>query len=498
MLDSINNAFISILKVFEHYEWLAVPFVLMCGGIFFMWVTKMVQFRYFGRALRNLFAGHHHQSHDEVNISPINAFMTGLASRVGTGNIAGVAVAIAIGGEGAVFWMWVAALIGMASAFAESSLAQLYKTKNSAGEFVGGPAFYLAQGLHLPKLGIIFSVLLAFTYGYAFNSIQANQISDTLHNIFSVNPYITGIFLALLTGSVILGSLKYISKISGKIVTGMSVIYILLGIFVLVVNFDRIPAAFAAIFRGAFGFDASAGGAIGVAIQYGVKRGLFSNEAGMGSAPNIAASASTLHPAEQGFVQMIGVAFDTLLICTFTALIVITAGEYKGSELAGAALTAVSVTHTLGEWSSYVMSTIIFLFAFSSIIGNYAYSLAGLKFFTDTPKVRLFFALSVMAFVFYGSVATADTVWLMGDVSMGLMVFVNMFAVVVLWKQVKVIITDYSRQVNAGKEQPVFNSDLYPQLRNKIYYKSIWSRRLDEEHDEEFWAAKEDKASAKN
>lgn len=436
---------------------------------------------------------------DDVNISPIQSFMIGFASRVGTGNIAGVAAAVIYGGPGAVFWMWLAALIGMGSAFAESSLAQLYKTKNREGYFVGGPAFYIAQGMKLPWVGILFSVLLIFTYGFAFNSIQSYQIAATLKAAFDVNTNYTAIAVGLITLVAILGSLSFISRISSALVVTMSVSYIAIGIITLAINYDAILPAFGLIFKSAFNFDSALGATIGIAISYGIKRGLYSNEAGMGSAPNIAATASTKHPAEQGFVQMLGVFFDTIIICTFTALVIITVqlatgdqyqslfGNYKGADL-----TVQSISHTFGSisasfshYASIIMTVIVFLLAFTSIVGNYAYSLSGLKYITQSKAVRFVYALLVVAMVYYGSIASADQVWDLGDFAMGLMTLLNCIAILFLSRQIYLIIHDYARQKANGVEEPVFNSDLYPELREKFYHQSIWSRHRDEDYDQE-------------
>ncbi|RIY33220.1 hypothetical protein CKF54_03240 [Psittacicella hinzii] len=480
-----------LLKI---YTWLSdglnfiLPIALVGVGLFFFFVTRAVQFRFFRIGLKNLLSGQANKTLDSTNISPLQAFMTGLASRVGIGNIAGVASAITAGGAGAIFWMWFAALLGMASAFAESSLAQLYKTRNSEGQFVGGPAFYIAQGLKLPIVGVIFSICLAFTYGFAFNSIQANQIANTLEANFHINTTTTAIIVTALTAFVIFGSLKAVSRASSSIVMVMSVFYILIGLAVLVVNYDRIIPAFESIFEGAFNLQAGFGGLFGTAVAYGIKRGLFSNEAGMGSAPNIAATASTKHPAEQGLVQMIGVCFDTFIICTLSALIILTTGIYTNTHYDNAALTSQSVITSLGDWASIAMSVIIFLFAFSSIIGNFAYSLSGLKYFTQSKFVRIVFTLAVCGIVYVGSVSSPESVWNAADFAMAIMTLLNLVAIVLLWKQVKLLVDDYKRQLNKKEQdekyEVLFNSDLYPVLRDKLYHQSIWSRKLDETADD--------------
>ncbi|RIY32215.1 hypothetical protein CJP74_05465 [Psittacicella melopsittaci] len=476
------------------YKWLSdglnfvLPIALVVVGFFFFFVTKGVQFRLFKVGIKNLLSGDATKSLDKTNISPVQAFMTGLASRVGIGNIAGVASAIVLGGPGAVFWMWFAALLGMASAFAESSLAQLYKTKNSEGQFVGGPAFYIAQGLKLPVVGVIFSICLAFTYGFAFNSIQANQIANTLHSAFDVDTRTTAIVVTAMTAIVIFGSLKAVSNASSGLVIVMSILYIFIGIAVLVVNYDRIIPALETVFANAFNLDAGLGALFGTTIAYGIKRGLFSNEAGMGSAPNIAATASTKHPAEQGLVQMIGVCFDTFIICTFSALIILTTGIYGDGKYDNAALTTQSAVVSLGDWAAIAMSIIIFLFAFTSIIGNFAYALSGLKYFTQNKYVRFLFTIGVCAIVYIGSVSSPKAVWDAADLAMAIMTLLNLVAIVFLWKQVKLIIDDYKRQLHKKDLDPEyeieFNSDLYPVLRDKIYHQSIWSRKLDENADD--------------
>ncbi|MFC6276234.1 alanine/glycine:cation symporter family protein [Psittacicella hinzii] len=493
-MDLLEALYHKVVAVINYANLMAVvnfllPIALVLAGAFFFIVTKGVQIRLFGTAVKSLFRVDAHKSIDENNISPVQAFLTGLASRVGIGNIAGVASAIMAGGPGAIFWMWFAAILGMASAFAESSLAQLYKTKNDKGEFVGGPAFYIAQGLKLPTLGVIFSICLAFSYGFAFNSIQANQIANTLHAAFAVNEQVTAIIVTVITAVVIFGSLKAVTKASSGLVVVMSLAYLGIGCAVLIVNYQNIGPAFEAIFAGAFDLKAGLGGLFGTAISYGIKRGLFSNEAGMGSAPNIAATAATRHPAEQGFVQMIGVCFDTFIICTFSALIVLTTGLYMHGTYDNAALTTQSVVHSLGGWSAIAMSIIIFLFAFSSIIGNFAYAVSGLKYFTQSKALRFLFALCVCFFVYLGCISSPTSVWNAADLCMAIMTFLNLIAIVLLWKQVKLIIDDYTRQRGKQKQDPnyqiIFNSDLYPALQDKIYHTSIWSHKFDETHDDQ-------------
>ncbi|RIY38840.1 hypothetical protein CKF59_00120 [Psittacicella gerlachiana] len=384
--------------------------------------------------------------------------------------------------------MWFAAFLGMGSSFCESSLAQLYKTKNEKGEYVGGPAFYLAQGLKMPRLGVLFSIFLAFTYGIAFNMMQANQIAGTFYSTFNMDPTHVGLAVTIISGLVIFGSLKFANKISGILIAIVAVMYIVLGIMVLVVNHQQILPAFALIFNSAFSLDAGFGALIGGAVMYGIKRGLFSNAAGMGADPNIAASAATRHPAEQGMTQMIGVFVDTFIVCTFTALIILTTGIWTGENYDNAALTSVSITQTLGDWSKYAFAVLIFFIAFTSIISQFIYALSGLKYFTQNKFAIFAFTLFVLVCVYLGSVVHADVVWDLSDLSMGGMTLLNLFALVVLWKQIRLIVNDYQRQLFKDKKHPwydiEFNSDLYPELQDSIYHTSIWSRKLDEEADD--------------
>ncbi|RIY32303.1 hypothetical protein CJP74_04720 [Psittacicella melopsittaci] len=465
-----------------------VPVVLIGAGIFFLWVTKFVQIRMFPLALKRIFTARHDKIDDDINISSNQSFYTGLAQRIGIGNIAGVASAITAGGPGAVFWMWFAAFLGMGSSFCESSIAQLYKTKNEKGEFVGGPAFYLAQGLKMPRLGVLFSIFLAFTYGIAFNMMQANQIAGTFEESFAFDPVYVGVAVTIISGAVIFSSLKFASRISGILIAIVSILYIGLGTCVLVVNHENIGPAFKIIFTEAFNLEAGIGGLLGTAVMFGIKRGLFSNAAGMGADPNIAASAATRHPAEQGMTQMIGVFVDTFIVCTFTALIILTTGLWNTGQYDNAALTAVSINVTLGDWTKYAFAVLIFFIAFTSIISQFLYALSGLKYFTQNKYAIFIFTIFVLVCVFLGSIVHADMVWDLSDVSMAGMTILNLFALVLLWKQIRLIVNDYQRQLYKDKKHPwfdiYFNSDLYPELQDKIYHTSIWSRKLDEEADD--------------
>jgi len=349
--------------------------LLLVAGLYFSFGTKFVQIRLFPEMFRLIVE----KREGESGVSPFQAFTISAASRVGTGNITGVALAIGVGGPGAVFWMWIIAILGMATAFIESTLAQVYKVKD--GEtFRGGPAYYMEKALGQRKLGIIFSILLTLSFGFIFNAVQSNTIATSVGEAFGIRPWIIGVILVVLTALIIFGGVQRIVKVTQVLVPVMAIFYLFVALYVVVTNLSEIPAVFKLIFTQAFGLQEAAGGAIGIAIMQGVRRGLFSNEAGMGSVPNAAATANTSHPAKQGLVQSLGVFFDTIMICTATAFIIILAGLYDKGESNGIILTQNSLAVHVGEWAPYFIAIAIIFFAFSSIVGNYYYGESNIEF----------------------------------------------------------------------------------------------------------------------
>ena len=434
--------------------------LLIVAGLYFSFGTKFVQIRLFPEMFRLIVE----KREGDSGVSPFQAFTISAASRVGTGNITGVALAIGVGGPGAVFWMWIIAILGMATAFIESTLAQVYKVKDG-NTFRGGPAYYMEKALGQRKLGIIFSILLTFSFGFIFNAVQSNTIATSVGEAFDIKPAIIGIILVVLTALIIFGGVHRIVKVTQILVPVMAIFYLLVALFVVVTNFSEIPHVFNLIFTHAFGLQEAAGGAIGAAIMQGVRRGLFSNEAGMGSVPNAAATANTSHPAKQGLVQSLGVFFDTIMICTATAFIIILAGLYDKGESDGIILTQNSLAVQVGDWAPYFIAIAIIFFAFSSIIGNYYYGESNIEFM-DAHKGWMFsYRILVLAMVMFGSVAQVQLVWNLADLFMGLMALINIAIIIILGKIAFLVLDDFTQQRKAGKN-PVFYAKSIPTLKN--------------------------------
>src|SRR5699024_1445810 len=385
ILDIIEKIIGEVNDVLWTYVLIAV---LIGLGLWFTFKTNFVQFRYFTEMFRVLFDKRTIDASGKKGTSSFQAFAISAASRVGTGNLAGVATAIAAGGPGAIFWMWLLALLGSATAFVESTLAQVYKVPGKT-QYRGGPAYYMEKGLNKRWLGIVFAITITFTYGLVFNSVQANTISLAFAGEFEFGAEYMAIVLVLLTAVVIFGGLRSIANVTQIIVPVLAILYILLAIYVLIMNITEIPNMIGLIFANAFGIREVAGGGFGAAIMMGIKRGLFSNEAGMGSAPNAAATAEVTHPAKQGFIQALGVFFDTILICSATGCILISAGGYEGSKADGIQLTQKAFEFHVGGWASAFIAIAIFLFAYSSILGNYYYGESNIGYIKDS-KVGLF------------------------------------------------------------------------------------------------------------
>ncbi|MFR3072571.1 MAG: alanine/glycine:cation symporter family protein, partial [Paeniclostridium sp.] len=378
------------------------------------------------------------------------------ASRVGTGNIAGIAIAITLGGPGSVFWMWLVALIGGASSFVESTLAQIYKVKDEEG-FRGGPAYYIDKGLNNKFLSIAFSILITICFGFVFNAIQSNTVTEAFRAAFGVDKILMGVILAVLTTLVIFGGVHRVAKISEVIVPIFAVGYILVSLFVIAINIDKLPDIFKLIIENAFGLKAIAGGGIGTTIIMGVKRGLFSNEAGMGSAPNAAAAATTSHPVKQGLVQALGVFTDTLVICSCTAFIIL-CSDYASANLSGIQLTQFALSSQIGVIGNYFIAICTFLFAFSSIVGNYYYGQSNIEFISTSKTILTSYRVLVVAMVIFGSLTAVDIVWNLGDLFMGFMAIINLYAIARLSKFAFLALKDYTNQKKSGIKEPVFKS----------------------------------------
>lgn len=452
---------------------------LLAVGIFFTLRLGFLQIVRFPEMIRSVVGV---KQADRSGITPFQALCTSLASRVGTGNIAGVAVALYLGGPGAIFWMWIVAALGMATAFAESTLAQLYKVRDQEGRYRGGPAFYISKGLKAPWAGVLFSVCLIVTFGLAFNAVQANSIADAMEGAFGLPKVGTGVVLAVLAGIIIFGGIAVIARFASLVVPFMAVAYIAVALYALIANIAAVPGLLLHIVQSAFGLEQAVGGVTGglaAAMLNGVKRGLFSNEAGMGSAPNIAAVATPdpHHPASQGFVQALGVFIDTLVICTATALLILLSGTLEpGSGLTGTQLTQAAMTVHIGTAGSYFIAIAIFFFAFTSIIGNYAYAESAMVFLgVGNVAGMAVLRLALMAMVVWGAYEKVDVVFDAADASMGLMATVNLIAIVLLSGLVAWLARDYAAKRRAG-QVPSFVASEKPELAGEIDAE-IWSKR---------------------
>lgn len=439
-------------------------FMLIGLGLYFTVRSGFVQFRLFGEMFRLLTESVSKSAtgKQEEGVSPFQAFCISTASRVGTGNLAGVALAIAVGGPGAVFWMWLIALIGAGSAFVESTLAQIYKVRDPQG-FRGGPAYYMEQALGKRWMGVIFSVLITCCFGLVFNAVQSNTITYAFNEAFAIDRFHMGLAITAVTALVIFGGVKRIAKVAEIIVPVMAVAYVLVAAFILITNITELPAIFALIVKSAFGIEQALGGGIGIAMMQGIKRGLFSNEAGMGSAPNAAATATTSHPVKQGLIQTLGVFTDTLLICSATAFVILLSGVYKDPTLTGIQLTQNAVSSQVGPWGTIFVAACILLFAFSSIIGNYYYGESNIEFINSNPVWLLLYRVAVVGMVLFGSTSKIAIVWDLADLFMGLMAFINLIAIALLGKIAFAALKDYIAQKKEGKD-PVFTKDLLPEL----------------------------------
>lgn len=451
-------------------EWLVGPlsgfiwtYILVAAliglGFYFTFKTRFVQIRLF----KEMFRLTVEKNAGKDGVSPFQAFTISAASRVGTGNIAGVALAIGIGGPGAVFWMWVIALIGMATAFVESTLAQVYKVKDG-DTFRGGPAYYMEKALGWRRLGIVFAILLTITFGFIFNSVQSNTISQSFSSVFGFNPWAIGIVLVAVTGIIVFGGIKRIVKVTQIIVPVMALFYVGIALFITITNIHKVPEMFMLIIEHAFGFKEFMGGGIGAALMQGARRGLFSNEAGMGSVPNAAATANVTHPAKQGLVQSLGVFFDTIIVCSATAFMILLSGLYTEGASSGIVLTQNAMESQLGGWAPYFVAMAIMFFAYSSIIGNYYYGETNIEFINANPLWMLLYRVFVLVMVMWGAVASMGIVWDMADLFMGLMAVINLFVIFLLGKIAFKVFEDFYTQRKEGKD-PIFKASSIPGLK---------------------------------
>lgn len=439
--------------------WTYILIIMLLGCAFwFTYKTKFVQFRMIGEMVRLLGDSAGKIEGRKHHISSFQAFAVSIASRVGTGNLAGVATAITLGGPGAVFWMWVIALFGASSAFIESTLAQLYKVHGNQS-FIGGPAYYMKKGLKQPWMGILFAFLLVFTFGFAFNSVQSNTICAAFEEAFQVSPAWMGGILTIFTLLIIFGGIQRIAKVSSIIVPIMALGYIILALFIVILNAKQLPGVIELIVANAFGWEQVFGGSIGMALMQGIKRGLFSNEAGMGSAPNVAATADVTHPVKQGLIQALGVFTDTLIICTCTAFIILFSGLASTGEANGIKLTQMALNNEIGTIGTIYVAVAILFFAYSSILGNYYYGEANIRYITRRRWAIPLYRVLVGGMVMFGSLASLDLAWSLADLAMGFMTICNLIAIVLLGKYAFRLLEDYRMQKRNGIKNPVFRKD---------------------------------------
>ena len=461
-----------IIETINDWLWTYLMVALLLGAaVYFTILTGGVQFRMIPQMILLLFqSGKKHENPNDPlpatkTISSFQAFAVSLASRVGTGNIAGVAIAIALGGPGAVFWMWVVAFIGSANAFVESTLAQLFKVRGEKS-FRGGPAYYIMKGLHKRWWAVTFSVLITLTFGLAFNTVQANTIVVCFHDTFGFSPLWTGITTTAIAMIVICGGIQRISKVSEVVVPIMACAYIMLAVVIIFMNITQFPLVIKLIVENAFGVNQVVGGGIGMAMILGVKRGLFSNEAGEGSTPNAAATADVSHPVKQGLIQTLGVYTDTLLVCTATAFIILCSGVFD-SGLTGVELTLFSLRTEVGSMATWFLAVAVYMFAFTSIIANYYYGETNLQFIHPNRNIIYVFRLLVGAILMVGSLSTLEFVWAVSDITMGLMTLCNIIALLFLGKYAIRCLRNYREQLRKGKD-PVFTWRDLSELKSEI------------------------------
>lgn len=460
---------IDIINQVNDLLWGYVIIAVLVGcGVWFTVRMRFVQFRMLGEMVRLLNDSPVKVKGQERHISSFQAFTVSLASRIGTGNLAGVATAIVVGGPGAVFWMWVMALFGAATAFVESTLGQLYKLRHSES-FIGGPAYYIQRGLHCRWMAVLFAILITVTFGLANNSVQTNTICGAMEGAFGWNPTIVGIVLMVLTLLVVFGGIQRIARVSSILVPLMALGYLILALVIIVMNIHLIPHVFKVIIESAFGLEQAVGGTVGAAIMNGVKRGLFSNEAGEGSAPNAAATAAVSHPVKQGFIQALGVFTDTLVVCSCTAFIILISGFYEHPQLNGIMLTQEALESQVGPLGPIFIALAILMFAYSSMIGNYYYGEANIRFMTNRPIVlTVYRILSGGVMVMLGALLSLNTVWSIIDFCMALLTACNLVAIILLGKYVFRLLDDYTSQRQQGIKSPTFHRSQIPEIEQDL------------------------------
>jgi alanine or glycine:cation symporter, AGCS family len=426
-------------------------YMLLAAGVWFSARLGFVQLRHFGHMFAIMKGS---TKSDKAGISSFGALCTSLSARVGTGNLAGVAVAISLGGPGAIFWMWVIAILGMATGFAESVLGQLYKVKDTNGEYRGGPAYYIKQGLNKPWLAIIFSLCLFLGYGFIFSAVQANTITDALNNAYDIPTFYSGLVIIIVAGLIVVGGLRAIARFAEWVVPFMAITYVAVTIVITIMNIDLVPDMLLNIVYSAFGLQEAGAGAMGAAFKNGVQRGLYSNEAGSGSVPHAAASASPYpnHPVSQGYVQMLGVFIDTMILCTCSAIVILLAGGSSSDQMEGIRLTQSAMSSHLGAGGADFVAAAITFFAFTSVVANYAYGESNLHIFKIDNKIgRTVYTIGYLLMILWGSMASLPEVWAAADMALGLMTVINIIALVWMTPTIVSISQDYFKKRKAGK-----------------------------------------------
>ena len=444
------NEFVSLVNNILWGDGQVLIIMLLACGIWFTVKLGGVQLRHFGHMF-SLLKGSNTSSKD--GISSFQALCTSLSARVGTGNLAGVAVAISLGGSGAIFWMWMIALLGMATGFAESVLGQLYKVRDENGEFRGGPAYYIKQGLNKTWLAVAFSLCLFFGYGFVFSAVQANTITDALNNAYSFPSEYVGLAIIALAALIVVGGLRGIARFAEFVVPFMGIGYVLVALAITFINISELPAMLLDIVKSAFGLQEAGAGALGAAIKNGIQRGLYSNEAGSGSVPHAAASAvpNPNHPVSQGYIQMLGVFLDTLILCTSTAFIILLAGGSSSDQMEGIRLTQDAMSSHLGEGGTDFVAAAISLFAFTSVVANYAYGESNLHMFKLDNKIgRAAYTIGYLGMIYWGAQAALPQVWAMADMALGLMTVINIIAIVWMTPTIVSISKDYFKKKDTG------------------------------------------------
>ena len=473
IISTWGNKALDFINTTNDFLWTYVIMVLLViCAVYFTIRTKGVQFYLFKDMIRIMLGRDKQRKGKPTNqekkdgkVGSFGAFAISLSSRVGTGNLAGVASAIVVGGSGAVFWMWIMAVFGAATAFIESTLAQLYKKKGK-DSYYGGPAYYMQTGLRRKWMGVVFAILITCTFGMAYQVLQSNTMCEALSSAMNIDKTWIGIFFTVCTLLIIFGGVHRVSKFSSVVAPVMAIGYIILALYMVITNISVIPAVIKQIFESAFGIEQFAGGTMGAAIMQGVKRGLFSNEAGEGSAPNASASADVAHPVKQGLVQALGVFIDTLLICSCTAFIILVTGSLSSGQ-DGILLTTYAIESQLGIFGRYFLTATIFLLAYSTIIGNYFYGETNIRFITSKPYAVNLFRLVTGAMVMIGAVVTLQTAWTFVDLMMGLMTLFNLFAILLLSDKAFRLLRNYMEQKRAGKE-PEFHRNMMPDIEKDL------------------------------